>query len=44
VDYEGAFSPVNFDKNGDISSAVYEIWRYDGSGKISTLKLITFKG
>src|SRR5438105_6442095 len=44
IDYEGAFSPVDFDKNGDISSAVYEIWKYDGAGKIETLKTITFKG
>jgi branched-chain amino acid transport system substrate-binding protein len=44
INYEGAFSPVDFDKNGDISSAVYEIWRYDGNGKFTTLKTFTFKG
>jgi hypothetical protein len=44
IDYEGAFSPVDFDKHGDISSAVYEIWRYNGNGNISTLKTITFRG
>jgi branched-chain amino acid transport system substrate-binding protein len=44
IDYEGAFSPVDFDKNGDIGSAVYEIWQNDGNGKISTLKTITFRG
>ena len=44
VDYEGAFSPVDFDANGDIGSAVFEIWRNDGGGKISTLKTITFRG
>ena len=44
IDYEGAFSPVDFDKNGDISSAVYEIWQNDGNGKISTLRTITFRG
>lgn len=43
IDYEGAFSPVDFSPNGDISSAVYEIWRYDGSSKFSTLKTFTFK-
>lgn len=43
VDYEGAFSPVDFDAKGDIGSAVYEIWRYDGAGKISTLETITFR-
>ena len=44
VDYEGAFSPVDFDARGDIGSAVYEIWQYDGAGKISTLRTITFRG
>jgi branched-chain amino acid transport system substrate-binding protein len=44
VNYEGAFSPVDFDKNGDIGSAVYEIWRYDGAGKIVSLRTITFRG
>jgi branched-chain amino acid transport system substrate-binding protein len=43
IDYEGAFSPVDFNSNGDISSAVYEIWQYDGSSKFSTLKTFTFK-
>jgi branched-chain amino acid transport system substrate-binding protein len=44
VDYEGAFSPVDFDANGDTGSAVFEIWKNDGDGKISTLKTITFRG
>ena len=44
VDYEGAFSPVDFDQNGDIGSAVFEIWRYDGGEKISTLRTVTFRG
>lgn len=44
VDYEGAFSPVDFDKNGDIGSAVYEIWQYQGASKFVTLKTITFRG
>jgi branched-chain amino acid transport system substrate-binding protein len=44
INYEGAFSPVDFTPNGDISSAVYEIWRYDGSSKFATLKTFTFKG
>jgi hypothetical protein len=44
IDYEGAFSPVNFDPDGDISSAVYEVWRYDGSSKFTTLKTFTFTG
>jgi branched-chain amino acid transport system substrate-binding protein len=44
VNYEGAFSPVDFDAHGDISSAVFEIWQYTGKGKIATLKTITFQG
>jgi branched-chain amino acid transport system substrate-binding protein len=44
VDYEGAFSPVDFDKNGDIGSAVFAIWKYSAPGKIDVLKTITFKG
>jgi branched-chain amino acid transport system substrate-binding protein len=43
INYEGAFSPVDFATNGDISSAVYEIWRYDGNSKFTTLKTFTFK-
>jgi branched-chain amino acid transport system substrate-binding protein len=44
VDYEGAFSPVDFDRNGDVSSAVFEIWKYSGTGKIDTLSTVTFRG
>jgi hypothetical protein len=44
VDYEGAFSPVDFDAHGDIGSAVFEIWKYSSAGKIDTLKTVTFKG
>ena len=44
IDYEGALSPVDFDKNGDIGSAVFEIWKYASAGKIDTLKTVTFRG
>jgi hypothetical protein len=44
VDYEGAFSPVDFDAKGDIASAVFEVWKYSAAGKIDTLKTITFRG
>src|SRR5712692_2016552 len=44
IDYEGAFSPVDFDKNGDIGSAVFEVWKYASAGKIDTLKTVTFRG
>jgi ABC-type branched-subunit amino acid transport system substrate-binding protein len=44
VDYEGAFSPVDFNAAGDIGSAVYEVWNYTGPGKIVTLSTVTFRG
>src|SRR3954464_11848891 len=44
VDYEGAFSPVDFDAAGDIGSAVFEIWKYSAAGKIDTLSTTTFRG
>ena len=44
VDYEGAFTPVDFDSNGDIGSAVFEIWKYSAAGKIDTLNTVTFRG
>jgi ABC-type branched-subunit amino acid transport system substrate-binding protein len=44
VDYEGAFSPVDFDAKGDIGSAVFEVWQYTGPGTIKTLKTVTFRG
>lgn len=43
VDYEGAWGPTDWDKNGDPGSAVFEIWKY-GGGKITTSKIITFRG
>jgi branched-chain amino acid transport system substrate-binding protein len=42
INYEGAWGPIDWDKNGDPGSAVYEIWRYS-NGTISTQKTITFK-
>jgi len=44
INYEGAFSPVDFDKNGDITSGTFEVWQYKGSGQIVTLKTIKFAG
>jgi branched-chain amino acid transport system substrate-binding protein len=44
LDYEGAFSPVDFDSHGDTGSAVFEIWKYASAGKIDTLKTVTFRG
>jgi branched-chain amino acid transport system substrate-binding protein len=42
INYEGAWGPIDWDRNGDPSSAVYEIWRYS-NGSISTQRVITFK-
>jgi ABC-type branched-subunit amino acid transport system substrate-binding protein len=42
INYEGAWGPIDWDKNGDPGSAVYEIWRYS-SGQITTQRTITFK-
>src|SRR5260221_14574464 len=33
VDYEGAFSPVDFDKNGDIGSGAFENWGNSAAGR-----------
>jgi branched-chain amino acid transport system substrate-binding protein len=41
INYEGAWGPIDWDKNGDPGSAVYEIWRYSG-GNIATQRTITF--
>jgi ABC-type branched-subunit amino acid transport system substrate-binding protein len=43
VNYEGAWGPIDWDANGDVGSAVYEIWKYS-SGAITTQKTITFSG
>ena len=42
INYEGAWGPIDWDKNGDPGSAVYEIWRYAG-GQIATQRTITFR-
>jgi branched-chain amino acid transport system substrate-binding protein len=44
IDYEGAFSPVDFDAKGDVSSATFEIWKYSAKGKIDSQKSVTFRG
>jgi len=42
INYEGAWGPIDWDKNGDPGSAVYEIWKY-ANGAITTQRTITFK-
>ena len=41
IDYEGVFGPVDYDSNGDIGSALYRIWKYDGK-TVTTLKTFTY--
>jgi ABC-type branched-subunit amino acid transport system substrate-binding protein len=41
INYEGAWGPIDWDKNGDPGSAVYEIWKYS-NGQITTQRTITF--
>jgi ABC-type branched-subunit amino acid transport system substrate-binding protein len=43
IDYEGAWGPIDFDDNGDPGSAIYEVWRFDGS-EVATEKTFTFEG
>jgi branched-chain amino acid transport system substrate-binding protein len=43
INYEGAWGPIDFDRNGDPGSSIYELWRYSG-GSIATLKTFTFYG
>jgi len=43
IDYEGAWGPTDWDRNGDPGSAVFEIWKY-GGGSIATSRIITFRG
>lgn len=43
IDYEGAWGPIDFDDKGDPGSAIYEVWKSDGS-KVSTVKTFRFQG
>jgi ABC-type branched-subunit amino acid transport system substrate-binding protein len=43
IDYEGAWGPIDFDDKGDPGSAIYEVWRSDGS-EVSTVKTFRFQG
>jgi hypothetical protein len=35
---------VDFDKNGDISSAVFEVWQYTGPVSVETLRAVIVRG
>jgi branched-chain amino acid transport system substrate-binding protein len=43
IKYEGVFGPIDFDSHGDVGSAVYRYWKYDGQA-VSTLKLFNYGG
>jgi branched-chain amino acid transport system substrate-binding protein len=43
IDYEGAWGPIDYDDKGDPGSAIYEVWKFDGS-EVSTVKTFTFEG
>jgi branched-chain amino acid transport system substrate-binding protein len=43
IKYEGVFGPIDFDSHGDVGSAVYRYWKYNGQA-VSTLKLFNYGG
>jgi ABC-type branched-subunit amino acid transport system substrate-binding protein len=43
IDYEGAWGPIDFDDKGDPGSAIYEVWKSDGT-TVTTVKTFKFEG
>jgi branched-chain amino acid transport system substrate-binding protein len=41
IDYQGVFGPVDYDSHGDVGSAIFKIWKYDGK-QVSTIKEFTY--
>jgi len=41
IDYQGVFGPVDYDSHGDVGSAIFKIWKYDGK-TVSTIKEFTY--
>jgi branched-chain amino acid transport system substrate-binding protein len=41
IDYEGVFGPVDYDSHGDVGSALFKIWKYNGT-TVSTIKTFTY--
>jgi branched-chain amino acid transport system substrate-binding protein len=41
IDYQGVFGPVNYDSHGDVGSALFKIWKYNGK-TVTTLKTFTY--
>ena len=43
INYQGASSSINFDKNGDITTAVYEIYTFTEGGNLKQVDLVNYK-
>ncbi len=43
IKYEGVFGPIDFDSHGDVGSAVFRYWNYNGKA-VTTLKLFNYGG
>ncbi len=43
IKYEGVFGPIDFDSHGDVGSAVFRYWKYNGQ-TVSTLKFFNYGG
>jgi ABC-type branched-subunit amino acid transport system substrate-binding protein len=41
IDYQGVFGPVDYDRHGDVGSALFKIWKYNGK-TVTTLKTFTY--
>lgn len=38
IDFDGVTGPIDFDENGDPSTATYEVWQYQDDGKLEVLR------
>jgi branched-chain amino acid transport system substrate-binding protein len=43
IKYQGVFGPIDFDAHGDVGSAIYRYWKYNGN-VVSTIKLFNYGG
>ena len=44
INYQGASSNVNFDDNGDVQSATYEIFSFAEDGSVKTVDTVEYSG
>jgi len=42
INYQGAWSPIDWDKNGDPTSALYVVWKH-ANGQTTNIETFTFK-